>query len=170
LLSDAGSTIRKRAAWVLGVIGVPALPALLDMAEGEDETLRIEAIRVLGVVGEARALNQLFHALADPNARVAARAARAIGKIGDPRAYHALITALQHPSTDVRYEACRALVDIQVPDAIGVLREHAEGDLGVTSWGAPVRDAARRAADELAAAAAPPAADFDRASRLLSEQ
>jgi HEAT repeat protein len=172
LLSDPESTIRKRAAWVLGVIGVPALPALIQMAEGNDETLRIEAIRVLGVVGEARALNQLFQALADPNPRVAARAARAIGKIGDPRAYHALLTALQHPEPDVRYETCRALVDVHVSDAIAVLHEHAENDLGVTSWGAPVHAAARRAAEELTAAAMPPApnADFARASKLLREQ
>ncbi len=172
LLSDPDSMIRKRAAWVLGVIGVPALPALLNMAEGEDEALRIEAIRVLGVVGEARALNQLFQALADPNLRVAARAARAIGKIGDPRAYHALLTALQHPAPDVRYEACRALVDIHVPDAIAVLHEHAERDTGIASWGAPVSDAARRAAAELAAAAVPraPDEDFDRASQLLRDQ
>lgn len=172
LLAAPGSETRKRAAWVLGVIGAPALPALLRMAEGEDEQLRIEAIRVLGVVGEARALNQLFVGLADPSARVAARAARAIGKIGDPRAYHALLTALHHPEPDVRYEACRALVDLRVLDAAAALRERAAADTSTTSWGAPVAEAAARAAAELeSAASAPPHdADFERASQLLRAQ
>jgi len=172
LLSHPSSEMRKRAAWVLGVIGAPALPALLQMAEGDDERLRIEAIRVLGVVGEARALNQLFAGLADPSAKVAARAARAIGKIGDPRAFHALLTALHHPEPDVRYEACRALVDLRVLDAAPVLRERAAEESAATSWGAPVADAAARAADELESAASAPAhdSDFERASRLLRDQ
>ncbi|GAB4431005.1 MAG: hypothetical protein OHK0015_16930 [Chloroflexi bacterium OHK40] len=172
LLASPSSEIRKRAAWVLGVIGAPALPALLRMAEGGDQHLRIEAIRVLGVVGEARALNQLFVGLTDTDPKVAARSARAIGKIGDPRAFHPLVTALQHPEPDVRYEACRALVDLHVPDAVAVLREHATDDAGVTSWGASVSEAARRAADELASAAAAPqhAEQFARADALLREQ
>lgn len=169
LLEAPQSETRKRAAWVLGVIGAPALPALLRLAEGDSHQLRIEAIRVLGVVGEARALNQLLVGLTDPEARVAARAARAIGKIGDPRAYHPLVTALQHPSPDVRYEACRALVDLCEPEAVSVLRARAAADDSQTSWGAPVADAARRAAEEIASAAASPgrAEQFARASALL---
>jgi HEAT repeat protein len=157
---------------VLGVIGAPALPALLRMAEGEDHHLRIEAIRVLGVVGEARALNQLLAGLTDPDARVAARSARALGKIGDPRAYHPLVTALQHPSPDVRYEACRALVDLRVPDAVAVLRARAPADASTTSWGAAVSEAALRAATEIeSAVAAPPHAEqFARANAILREQ
>jgi HEAT repeat protein len=172
LLASPHSELRKRAAWVLGVIGAPALPALIRLAEGDDHHLRVEAIRVLGVVGEARALNQLLVGLTDVDPRVAARAARALGKIGDPRAYHALVTALHHPSPDVRYEACRALVDLHVLEAIAALRERAEQDASLTSWGAPVADAARRAADEIASAAASPAHDaqFARADELLRKR
>jgi HEAT repeat protein len=172
LLASPQSEVRKRAAWVLGVIGAPALPALLQIAEGDDQHLRIEAIRVLGVVGEARALNQLLAGLTDTDEKVAARAARALGKIGDPRAYHPLVTALHHPSPDVRYEACRALVDLRVTDAVEVLRERAAEDDSQTSWGAPVSEAARRAADEIASASAAPQHDeqFARASAILREQ
>lgn len=172
LLASAEQEQRKRAAWVLGVIGAPALPALLDLAEGEDRHLRIEAIRVLGVVGEARALNQLFSGLTDRDPHVAARAARALGKIGDPRAYHPLLTALHHPSSDVRYETCRALVDLRVSEAIPVLNELAKEETSVTSWGAPVAEAARRAAVELESMSAAPQHDddFARASQILREQ
>ncbi|NTU82535.1 MAG: HEAT repeat domain-containing protein [Chloroflexales bacterium] len=172
LLESPTSEVRKRAAWVLGVIGAPALPSLLAMAEGPDRNLRIEAIRVLGVVGEARALNQLLVGLTDGDPRVAARSARAIGKVGDPRAYHPLVTALRHPSPDVRYEACRALVDLHVLDAVPVLREMAVADVTRTSWGAPVADAARRAADELESSAVSPDRDehFARASAILRRQ
>jgi HEAT repeat protein len=172
LLASPTSEIRKRAAWVLGMIGAPALPALLRLAEGSDHHLRIEAIRVLGIVGEARALNQLFSGLTDSDPRVAARAARAIGKIGDPRAYHPLVTALRHPSPDVRYEACRALVDLRVLDALPVLRMMAESEDTETTWGSPVSEVARRAADELAASTTPPARDehFARVSEILRRQ
>ena len=172
LLESPNSEIRKRVAWVLGVIGAPALPTLLALAEGTDQTLRIEALRVLGVVGEARALNQLLVGLTDTDPRVAARAARALGKIGDPRAYHPLVTALQHPASDVRYEACRALVDLHVLDAVPVLHAMAATDATKTTWGAPVADAAQRAADELASSAAVPDHDeqFARVSAILRQQ
>lgn len=172
LLEAPNSELRKRAAWVLGVVGAPALPVLLRMAEGDNRQLRVEAIRVLGVVGEARALNQLLVGLTDLDTRVAARAARAIGKIGDPRAYHPLVTALQHPSSDVRYECCRALVDLGVPEAVAVLHERAAVERSETSWGASVADAARRAAEELASAAASPARaeQFAQANALLRRE
>jgi HEAT repeat protein len=131
----------------------------------------VEAIRVLGVIGEARALNQLIAALADSDPQIAARAARAIGKVGDVRAFHPLLTALHHPTPDVRYEACRSLVDLRLPDAIPALRELASTDTGRTAWGASVADAANRAADEIAQASDAGASheEFERISALLQE-
>ncbi len=172
LLASPEQELRKRAAWVLGVIGAPALPGLLRMAEGDDTQLRIEAIRVLGVVGEARALNQILVGLTDDDPHVAARSARALGKIGDPRAYHPLVTAMRHPASDVRYEACRAIVDLRVPDGVSALREFAEEDTGITSWGASVSESARRAMAELESALAAPVhdSDFTRASQILRRQ
>jgi HEAT repeat protein len=151
-LSHSDRDVRMRAAWALGVIGQPALRPLLDLAEGDDFVLRVEAIRVLGVIGEGRALNQLFHGLIDTDPRVAQRAATALGKIGDPRAFHPLLTALHHPAPDVRYAVCNALGHLHVPDAIAALEDLAATDTGATSWGASVADAARRAAQEIAAA------------------
>jgi HEAT repeat protein len=156
LLSSPSREVRMRASWALGVIGGPALAPLLELAQGDDQALRVEAIRVLGVVGEARALNQLFAALADPDAQIAARAARALGKVGDARAYHPLLTALRHPNADVRYEACRSLADLRVPEAVTALRELAAIDESRTTWGASVADAAERAAAEAQGAAANP--------------
>src|SRR5690349_5486577 len=151
-LSHADRDVRMRTAWALGVIGQPALRPLLDLAEGDDITLRVEAIRVLGVIGEGRALNQLFHGLTDPDPRVAQRAATALGKIGDPRAFHPLLTALHHPAPDVRYAVCNALGHLHVADSIAPLDDLAQNDTSTTSWGASVAGAARRAAQEVAAA------------------
>src|SRR6185295_5432788 len=107
---------------------------------------------VLGVIGEGRALNQLFQALADPDARVAQRAATALGKIGDPRAFHPLLTALHHPAPDVRYAVCTALGHLHVADAMPPLEELAREDTSATSWGASVAEAALRAGQEIASA------------------
>ena len=168
LLSHPEREVRMRAAWSLGVIGHAALRPLLALADGEDRTLRVEAIRVLGVIGEGRALNQIFHGLADPDPRVAARAASALGKIGDPRAFHPLLTALYHPSPDVRYSVCSALAHLHVAEAIRPLEELAASDEGVTTWGASVAEAARRAAQEVSAARPTQAdAEFARISTLL---
>jgi len=171
LLSHTDRDVRMRAAWALGVIGSPALRPLIELAEGQHPALRIEAIRVLGVIGEGRALNQLFHALTDPDARVAQRAAAALGKIGDPRAFHPLLTALHHPSPDVRYAVCTALGHLHTVDAIAPLEELAEEEPSATSWGASVADAARRAAQEIAAAR-PTQTDteFARVSALLRDR
>jgi HEAT repeat protein len=171
LLSHADREVRMRAAWALGVIGQPALQALLELAESGDEQLRIEAIRILGVIGEGRSLNQLFQALTDPSPHIAQRAAIALGKIGDPRAFHPLLTATRHPSSDVRYAACSALAHLQVRDAVPILQELVRSDTSVTSWGAPVGEAARRAAQEIAAGR-PRRGDgeFARVSELLRRQ
>jgi hypothetical protein len=72
----------------------------------------------------------------------------------------------------VRYEACRALVDLRVPDGVDALRETAEQDTQLTSWGSAVCEGARRAIAELESALAAPARDDDfmRASQLLRRQ
>ncbi|MFL5800221.1 MAG: HEAT repeat domain-containing protein, partial [Roseiflexaceae bacterium] len=171
LLAHSEHDVRLRAAWALGVIGQPALRSLLEIAEGDNSPLRVEAIRVLGVIGEARALNQLFHALTDSDARIAQRAAVALGKIGDPRAFHPLLTALHHPSSDVRYAVCTALTHLHTPDAISPLEDLAREDTSTTSWGASVSEAANRAAQHIASARPTRLDDeFARVSALLLQQ
>lgn len=170
LLGHGERDVRMRAAWSLGVIGPAALGPLLEVADGPDSAARIEAIRVLGVIGEGRALNQLFHGLADSDPHVAHRAASALGKIGDPRAFHPLLTALQHPSADVRYAVCSALGHLHIADAIAPLEALAASDAGRTAWGAGVAEAARRAAEEIAAARPRGHDDaFERISALLQQ-
>jgi HEAT repeat protein len=171
LLSHENSEVRMRAAWALGVIGGPAVPAMIKLVESDSKRLRTEAIRVLGVIGEARTLNHLMAALTDSNAEIASRAARAIGKIGDTRAYHALLTALHHPDADVRYEACRALADLRLSESAPYLREVAENDTELTSWGVPVAEMAQRAADDIThnTGKITMDAEFARISKLLQQ-
>jgi HEAT repeat protein len=144
---------------------------MVKLVESDNKRLRTEAIRVLGVIGEARTLNHLMAALTDPNTEIASRAARAIGKIGDTRAYHALLTALHHPNPDVRYEACRALADLRLSEAAPYLREVTENDTQQTSWGVPVADMARRAADDIShnTGKITMDAEFARISKLLQQ-
>lgn len=171
LLGHPQADVRMRAAWALGHIGAPALPMLLELSAGTDQRLRTEAIRVLGVIGEARTLNHLLAALTDQTVEVATRAARAIGKIGDPRAYHPLVTALNHPAPDMRYEVCRALADLRIADAAPLLRQLAATDTATTSWGAPIAEAARRAAEDVERAPGQVfGEEFARASELVQRQ
>jgi HEAT repeat protein len=152
LLKHAQRSVRMRAAWALGVIGQPAVPALLALAEDPNPRYRIEAIRILGVIGEGRTLGSLINALTDSDARIAQRAALALGRIGDPRAFHALQTALRHPSPDVRYAACGALAMLHIGEVLPALRQLIGEERALTSWGASVADAARRAVAEIEAA------------------
>ncbi len=150
LLRVPDRDMRLRAAWTLGVIGGPAIPALLELLEQPFRQLRIEAIRILGVIGEARSINHLFVALTDFDPEIAARSARSLGKIGDPRAFHPLLAALHHPEADVRYEAALALGQLHQPEAIGLLEEALATESDTTSWGGSVAEALLRAIVETA--------------------
>ncbi|MBC8074502.1 MAG: HEAT repeat domain-containing protein, partial [Chloroflexales bacterium] len=87
------------------------------------------------------------------------------------RAYHPLLTALHHPTPDVRYEACRSLADLRVPEAVDALRDLVLSDTSLTSWGAPLADAAERAAAELEGSAGGTTTqeEFSRISALLKQ-
>jgi HEAT repeat protein len=171
LLSSPNADTRMRSAWVLGAIGGPALPAMIDLVQSEDQRLRTEAIRIMGVIGQTEALDHLMHALADPNAEIAARSARAIGRLGDPRAFHALTTALHHPEPDVRYEVCRALANLRMPEALPILGRIAATDESHTRWGASVASVADYAIQELQAVnRSRTDQELERLSRLINQQ
>jgi HEAT repeat protein len=168
LLGQNDHLLRVRAAWALTVIGQPSLQPLLKLADGSDARLRVEAIRILGAIGQGRAVNPLTYALTDPDPRVAQRAANALGRVGDPRSFHALLTALRHPSPDVRHAVCGALGELHIADAIGPLNDLAKEDTSSTTWGASVAEAALRAIATISAARPTNATDgFDQVDALL---
>ncbi len=80
-----------------GRLGDPraVAPLIALLADGEAEpTVRAEAARLLGVLGEHEAKSPLHTALVDPNPEVRAEAAIALGRLYDARAAEPLATLL----------------------------------------------------------------------------
>lgn len=59
LLRDPNDTIRQQAAFILSKIGAPAVPEVLNALHEADPVMRWNAARVLGQIGDARALPAL---------------------------------------------------------------------------------------------------------------
>lgn len=102
--------IRSRAAVSLGRLrDVAAVPALIEAMSFSPSTYeREEAVRWLGRLGDARALDPLINLL--PEAHTRHLAVLALGEIGDPRAFEALSQVLDYErNTNVRDGVVRGL-------------------------------------------------------------
>ncbi len=114
----------KEAARSLVKLGKPAVPTLIAALPGLGGEGRGYALRTLGELQDARALEALVAALAEPGSRV--EAAWALGKLGDPAAADALVPHLGDPEWRVRLEASRSLGLLearQAEPALELLRE-----------------------------------------------
>lgn len=110
----------KSIAELLGLIGKPAVPALIRSIEGREPVTGLIAISALGMIGDTMAVDPLLHVLThspDPDFRSAA--ASALGEIADPRVKPYLLTALQDPDEDVRTAACKGLGHFRDATLIG---------------------------------------------------
>ncbi len=87
----------------------------------EIATVRQQAARTLGRVGDPAAVPELIAALGDPERSVRREAAKALGSIQDERAVPALVKALGDPDTNVRFYAAYALGEIKDPRAAATL-------------------------------------------------
>jgi len=100
---------------VLAAMVIPAVAdevddLILDLKYGT-EVVRNDAARILGEIGDQRAVDPLIDALEDENEIWIIRelAAMALGEIGDPRAINPLIDALKDEESLVRTAAAEAL-------------------------------------------------------------
>ncbi len=109
--------VRRAAAEALGKIGAPAVPALIQALQDEDEDVRRAAAWALGQIGDRQAVPALIQALQDENEDVRRAAALSLGKIGAP-AVPALLQALQDEDEDVRRAAVSVLRQIGDPQAV----------------------------------------------------
>jgi len=75
-------------------------------------SVRLEAVRALGEIGEERAVERLVRALGHEDWLMRAAAADALGKIGDERAVERLVAALGDKSPGVQERAAVALAEI----------------------------------------------------------
>lgn len=95
-LRDARPALSAEAAHLLGMLGEPAIPTLLEAARSPEAGARWQALRLLGSFHDQRALPVLVQFLADNDYSVAWMAARALAGMGTPVVrpiLHLLITA-----------------------------------------------------------------------------
>jgi len=111
-LKDENINVRQWAVNELAGIGESAISPLITTLSDEKAWARWESAKVLGKIGDARAVEPLIAALRDSTNHVREKAAEALGNIGDVRAIEPLIVALQDESTLVREKAVEALSKI----------------------------------------------------------
>ncbi|MEX2649549.1 MAG: HEAT repeat domain-containing protein [Alphaproteobacteria bacterium] len=104
-----GSFIDRIVELVGAVYGAEALAAAL--IDG-DARLRPTAARVLGDLGDAKAVPALLDALTDGDGQVRWQAAWSLGRVGDDGAIEPLIEALGDRDGDVRWFAAWSLAEI----------------------------------------------------------
>ncbi|MFW9993688.1 MAG: HEAT repeat domain-containing protein [Candidatus Odinarchaeota archaeon] len=93
----------------LGALGDPAFDPLIGSLAGGDENIRSVAARVLGELGDTRAVEPLVKALTDVDSSVRWNAVGSLGELGDARAVEPLIKALKDDSWFVRGTAAGSL-------------------------------------------------------------
>ena len=103
-----------------GPLAVPALIVLL--ADPTDPAARVWAARVLGRIGDPRAVDELIGRLQDRDDRLRMTAAEALGMLGDPRALQPIVRAiLRDPAPQVRAHAAGAVARIEGERAVDIL-------------------------------------------------
>jgi len=113
-LKDEHWDVRRRAAWVLGNMGEPAVGPLIQALKDEHWDVRRKVAWALGNIRDARAIEPLIQALRDEYSDVREEAAWALGNIRDARAIGPLIQALRDEYPDVRRQAARSLAVLTV--------------------------------------------------------
>jgi HEAT repeat protein len=105
LLDDAWSNVWRAAESALARIGESAVEPLIRAVERSG--VREHAARVLGLIGDARAVEALVTAL-DSDIYAQEASTQALVRLGSP-AVESLIKALHHPGSGVRWAATQAL-------------------------------------------------------------
>jgi HEAT repeat protein len=104
--------LKEQATKALVQIGMPAIGRLSLALKDKDADVRQVAAKVLGEIGNTRAVEPLIFALKDSDSAVRIVAIQSLGKIGDAHAVQPLIDALKDEVANVRRAATNALVRI----------------------------------------------------------
>jgi HEAT repeat protein len=128
-------------AWALGHIGKPAVEPLIKALEDDNGWIRSSAAEVLGVIGDARAVEPLIRVLGGEKAAwmrdlefIRKSAIEALGEIGDVRAVEMLIEALGDGGSHVRESATSALGKIGDARAVEPLSKALGDETGYVRW------------------------------------
>lgn len=114
LLGNEDRDIGERVENTLVEMGKPAVLPLIKALEDVNHWIRYRAVRILGRIGDNRAVDPIIQALLhDESSGVRYEAAVALGELGDSRAIGPLTTALNDENESVRQAAARALKKIR---------------------------------------------------------
>lgn len=135
LENDKSHEVRLTVVEILGKFRVPdVIPPLLKTLESDDDDMRAQASKSLGLVGRISVLDSLVNALGDQSAQVRAEAAEALGELKAVGAVDVLVnTLVADEDSHVRFFAIQSLVRIggdTVRDAL-VTRLQKEKNEGV---------------------------------------
>lgn len=98
-------------------------PALMELINDPDRKVRASVIKLVGLLGDVRAIKVLIGALSDPDRRTRANAVEAFEDIGNPRLNGLLVPFLKDPDNRVRANAAKALWNLGVPETKDVIEE-----------------------------------------------
>ncbi len=120
--STIGGILQAMRRWRIDNLAV--VPALIEALKYN--SIRFNAVRVLGAIGAPAAVPALRETLGDKRQSVRVMAAKALGAIGASAAVPALMKALRDESRLVRRNAVEALRKIGTPEAIKAAKKTEE--------------------------------------------
>jgi HEAT repeat protein len=103
-------------------MGEAAVEALIDALKDPEGAVRKFAARLLGRVGDARAIDPLGMAQYDLHHDVGKAAAEALARFG-ARSFEVLVAALEHPEMWIRIHSVDVLPRIDEPRVVLILLE-----------------------------------------------
>jgi len=120
-LVDEEKEIRRLAAFALGSLRAPSVPALNHALSDPVGDVRLEAVDALGLVGGPEAGEALRGALTDGSKNVRSHAVDALGEMRYVEAASGLVALYdEHLNKDLGDRALRALARMGAPEARGV--------------------------------------------------
>ncbi len=125
-LQDEESSIRRQAAWALGLLSVDEAVDSLGMALADpSKDVRMEALRALAHIGTDEAGSQLVTVLMEPSRRMQGEAIDALGEVGyKPAAPQLLSIYDAEQGREMGDRALTALARIGAPEARGVFLQN----------------------------------------------
>lgn len=125
--------LRKTAAEELGKFGPEAVPILIEALESRNEKVQEAAVKVLGELGDERALKPFLRYMGNPKSDVRWAVAKALPKLG-PVTLSPLLSSLTDQDWAVRQTAAAALGNLKNPAAVdGLIRTLDDQNRGVSS-------------------------------------
>ena len=109
LFNSKNNKVRKSAIKILVLIGEDSIDPLAIALKNDDYSIRKNAAKTLGKIGNTRAVKYLIKSLDDTDSFVRSSSTKALGKIGDEQAVEPLIISLEDSNLNVRTASAKSL-------------------------------------------------------------